>query len=314
MGISQAIEHQHVPPTRSAQTRALKLALGINACYLVVEIVGGIVFGSLALLADAGHMLSDVVGLGVAIAAHGLMGRPASVRHTYGLQRTEVLGALANGVILVGVVVWIGIEAIQRLSAPPSVAGGGLLVVATFGLVVNLASAWIVRRERGHSLNMQGAYMHMLFDAIGSLAAIVAGVAVFVWDADWVDPLASLVIAGIIVWATWGLLRDAINVLLEGTPRGMDHTAVEMALKEQPGVESVHHLHLWNLASDVRALSAHVVLKGPLDLHEAQNRGDELKEMLSERFGIEHSTLELECHDCEVVHIAEDASGEVAPT
>jgi cobalt-zinc-cadmium efflux system protein len=307
--ISQATEHHHLPAIRTAQTRALKLALGINACYLVVEVVGGVVFGSLALLADAGHMLSDVVGLGVAIAAHGLMGRPASARHTYGLQRTEVLGALANGVILVGVVVWIGIVAIQRLSAPPAVAGGGLLVVATFGLIVNLASAWIVRRERGHSLNMQGAYVHMLFDAIGSVAVIVAGVGVFVWDAYWVDPAASLVIAGIIVWATWGLLREAINVLLEGTPRGMDHAAVEAALSEQPGVESVHHLHLWNLASDVRALSAHVVLEGPLDLHEAQIRGDELKAMLRERFGVEHSTLELECHDCEVVHVADDVSG-----
>ena len=174
-------------------------------------------------------------------------------------------------------------------------------MVAAIGLAVNLVGAGIVRRERGHSLNMQGAYMHMLFDAIGSVAAIVAGFAVFVWDADWIDPVASLVIAAIIVWATWGLVRDAINVLLEGTPRGMDHAAVEMALRQQPGVESVHHLHLWNLASDVRALSAHVVLEGPLDLHEAQNRGDELKEMLRGRFGVEHSTLELECHDCEVL-------------
>jgi cobalt-zinc-cadmium efflux system protein len=305
--ISHAQDHYHLPTSRSAQKRALRLALGVNACYLVAEIVGGLMFGSLALLADAGHMLSDVFGLGVAIGAHGLVGRPASARHTYGLQRTEVLGALANGVILVGVVVWIGMEAIQRLAAPPAVAGGGLLAVATFGLAVNLSSAWLLRRERGHSLNMQGAYVHMLSDAIGSLAAIAAGVSVFVWDANWVDPAASLVIAGIIVWATWGLLRDSINVLLEATPRGMDHAAVEGALTEQPGVESVHHLHLWNLASDVRALSAHVVLEGPLDLHEAQNRGDGLKEMLSERFGVEHTTLELECHNCESGDAAADA-------
>jgi cobalt-zinc-cadmium efflux system protein len=128
-----------------------------------------------------------------------------------------------------------------------------------------------------------------------------------VWDSNCVDPAASLVLAGIIVWGTWGLLRDSINVLLEATPHGMDHWAVERALTEQPGVESVHHLHHWNLASDVRALSAHVVLEGPLDLHEAQNRGDGLKEMLSERFGLEHTTLEPECHNCESGDAADDA-------
>jgi cobalt-zinc-cadmium efflux system protein len=298
----------HLPAQRAAQKRTLRLALGVNACFLVVEVVGGLAFGSLALLADAGHMLTDVFGLGLALGAHGLMGRPSSAQHTFGLQRTEVLGALANGLILVGVVVWIGIEAIQRLTAPPDVAGGGLLAIATFGLALNLVSAWLLRRDRGHSLNMQGAYVHMLSDAIGSLAAVVAGVSVLVWDANWVDPAASLVIAVIIVWATWGLLRDAINVLLEGTPRGMDHAAVERALSEQPGVESIHHLHLWNLASDVRALSVHVVLEGPLDLHEAQNRGDRLKEMLNVRFSVEHTTLELECHNCEMAHIPDEAT------
>jgi cobalt-zinc-cadmium efflux system protein len=228
------------------------------------------------------------------------MQRPRSARHTYGLQRAEVLGALANGVTLAVIVAWIAYESIQRLVDPPAVDGEGLIAVALVGLAVNLGSAALLHRARGDSLNMHGAFLHMLSDALGSLAALAAGIAIVMWSAYWADPVASLFISVVIVWVTWGLVRDAINVLLEATPRGLDHSDVAAALQSAPGVQSVHHLHLWNLASDVRALSAHVILEGPLNLHDAQGRSDELKEMLAHRFKIEHATLELECHDCEV--------------
>jgi cobalt-zinc-cadmium efflux system protein len=289
--------HKHV--TRRMQTRALSLALTVNSALLILQVLGAILFGSLALLADAAHLLSDVFGLGIALGAHRLMMRPASQRHTYGLQRAEVLGALANGASLALIAAWITYESIQRLLDPPSVDGMGLMAVAFIGLTINIGSAVILHRARGDSLNMHGAFVHMVSDALGSLAALVAGISVVVWDARWADPAASLLITVVIVWATWGLLREAVHVLLEGTPRGLDHSDVASALQTAPGVQSVHHLHLWNLASDVQAMSAHVVLKGPLDLHDAQGRSAELKELLRHRFKIEHATLEMECHDCE---------------
>jgi cobalt-zinc-cadmium efflux system protein len=290
--------HSH-GANRSLQRRALWIALVANAAFLGVEVAGGLVFGSLALLADAAHMLSDVVGLSVALVAQRLLDRPATARHSYGLQRAEVLGAQVNGLTLLVVSGWIVYEAAHRLGHPAEVTGGGLLAVAAVGLAVNVASAVVLARAAGDSLNMRGALLHMLADAAGSVGAIVAGVAVVVWGASWVDPVASIVIAALVLWSSWGLLRETARILLEGTPRGMDPDAVRTALSADPDVEAVHHLHLWNLASDVPALSAHVVLRGERTLHDAQATGARLKARLEAEHGIGHATLELECHSCE---------------
>ena len=286
------------PGERARQRRALRFALVANAGFLVAEVVGGIAFNSLALLADAAHMTSDVAGLVIALAAQALVDRPATERHTFGLKRAEVLGAQANGLILVAVSLWIIIEAIQRLGSPSAVDGAGVIVIASLGLLVNVASAVVLYRAQGRSLNMRGAVLHMAADAAGSIAAIVAGVAVVVWGADRVDPLASILVALLVLWSCWGLLRDTTNVLLEGTPRGIDPDAVRATLEQQEAVEAVHHVHVWSLASDELALSAHVVLAGEVTLHEAQERGVELKEVLQDRFAVGHATLELECHPC----------------
>jgi cobalt-zinc-cadmium efflux system protein len=296
-------EHSHEHGSRRAdrgrQRRALLIALVANAGFLVVEILGGVAFNSLALLADAAHMASDVVGLVVALVAQMLIGRPATTRHSFGLKRAEVLGAQVNGLLLVGVSAWIIVEAIGRIGAPADVKGGGVVVVASLGLVVNLGSAAVLFRAQGHSLNVRGAFLHMASDAAGSVAAIIAGIAVLVWNADWVDPLVSILVALLVLWSCWGLLRDTTNVLLEGTPRGIDPDIVRASLADDGSVEAVHHVHLWSLASDEPALSAHVVLAGEVTLHQAQERGNELKAMLNDRFGIDHATLELECHACE---------------
>ncbi|HEX4821848.1 MAG TPA: cation diffusion facilitator family transporter [Acidimicrobiales bacterium] len=290
----------HVTVARHTQRRALWISLGANAGFLVAEVIGGLAFHSLALLADAAHMLSDVVGLGIALIAQQLMDRRATARHSYGLQRAEVLGAQANGITLLVVAGWVIFEAIQRLGEPADVSGRGLLLVAMLGLLVNIGSAVLLARSAGQSLNMRGAFIHMSVDAAGSVAAVIAGVAVIAWDANWVDPAASIVIAVLVLWSAWGLLRDTAQVLLEGTPRGMDPADVEAALATDGAVEAVHHLHLWNLASDVPAMSAHIVLRGDdVTLHEAQASGDRLKALLDDRFGIAHATLELECHPCE---------------
>jgi cobalt-zinc-cadmium efflux system protein len=289
--------HEH-GGIRHARRRVLWWALLANAAVLVAEVVGGLVFASLALLADAAHLLTDVVALGVALLAQRLAERPATDRHSYGLQRAEVLGAQANALLLLVAVVGVVTEAVRRLDQPAPVGGAGLVIVAGLGLLVNLGSAVALHRVAGGSLNLHGAFVHMAADAAGSVAALVAGIGVLVWDANRLDPVASLVVSLLVVVAGWQLLRDTSQVLLEGTPRGLSPEQVAAAIVGSPGVAEVHHLHLWNLASDVPALSAHLVLDGEPSLHEAQARGDGVKVLLAERFGIDHATLEMECHPC----------------
>lgn len=274
------------------------MALAANATFIFVEFAGGIAFGSLALLADAGHMLSDVAALAIALLAHHLLTRPPSDRHTFGLQRAEVVGAQVNGLLLLGLAGWLLFEAIGRFGDPHPVEGLGLAIVAVGGLLVNLGSAALLHRVQGDSLNMRGALLHMSLDAVGSVAALVAGVGIIWWEARWMDPLASVAISLLIVWSAWHLLRETTHVLLEGTPRGLERAVIDSALAADEVVESVHHLHLWNLASDVPALSAHIVVGNERTLHDAQVHSGRLKAMLRERFGIEHATLELECHEC----------------
>lgn len=302
-----SVSHDHHHPyrvggrvdARAGQRRVLRVVLAANLATLVAEVVGGVVFGSLALLADAAHLLADVGGLAIALIAHGLMDRPPSDRHSFGLQRAEVLGAQANGVLLVASSGWIVYEALRRVGEPVDISGPGLLTVATIGLGVNLASAVALARVAGRSLNMRGALTHMIADAAGSGAAIVAGIAVVTASLTWVDGAASVAIAVLVLWAAWRLLRDAAHVVLEGTPVGLDLDEIRDAMVEAHGVTGVHHVHMWSLASDVPALSAHLVVEGDIDLHEAQARGDQVRSMLQERFGVSHTTLELECHDCE---------------
>jgi cobalt-zinc-cadmium efflux system protein len=285
-----------VQPGRSAQTRVLWIALLANAALMVAESVGAFVFHSLSLLADSVHLLTDVSGLAIALMALQLMRRPPSQRHSFGLQRSEVLAAQANAFILIAVSLWVVVEAIRRLLHPEHVAGLGLLSIASVGLVVNLGSAWLLNRESGKSLNMRGAFLHLASDAVGSLGAMLAAVVILIWDSHRADPAVSLLISGLVLWAAWRLLKDSTQVLLEGTPEGMDVEEVRRAMEEDAAVRGVHHLHLWSLASDVPALSAHVVLDGTTSMHEAQVEAEALKVMLLERFGVDHATLEMECH------------------
>lgn len=286
----------------------LWVALGLNAGLLVIEVTAGFLFSSLALLADGVHQATDVVALGVALIAQSLVRKPGSARHTYGLMRFEAIGAQVNAFLLVAASVWVIAEAVPRLDSPDSVDGVGVLLVAVGAFAVNAVSALLLARGRRHDLNIRAAWLHLSADAAGSLAAAAAGAAVLAFDADIADPIASLAIAVLVLASAWRLLRDTTNVLLEGAPRGLDLAAVEAALVDQPHVEAVHHLHVWEIGSELPALSVHVVLDGEPSLHDAQAKGRTLKEMLVDRFGIEHATLELECHDCEslgsVRHVA----------
>ena len=296
----------HPGPGDQARTRerrrALWIALGANGGFLVVQVIAGLAFGSLALLADAVHMVSDVAALAIALVAQRVATAPPSRRHTYGLVRAEVIGAQVNAVLLLGAAAWIVIEAVQRLGESTEVDGAGVAVVAFVGLLVNAGSAWVVARSAGGNLNLRGAFWHLAGDALGSLGALAAGLAVVIAGATWVDAAASLFIAALIGVSAVMLLRDVGRVLLEGAPSGLQVDEVERALATAPQVEAVHHVHVWSLGSETAALSAHVVLTGEPSLHEAQVSGDALKVMLAERFGIGHATLELECHDCAAGH------------
>jgi cobalt-zinc-cadmium efflux system protein len=292
-------EHDHHAAVRAGQRGALLVALIVNTAFLVAEIAGGIAFDSLALLADATHMFTDVAALAIALLALTLTSRPSTARLTFGLERAEVLGALVNGLALLVASAWIVFEAVHRIGHPANVGGGGVLIVAGVGIAINVGSAMILVRSKGRSLNMQGAVVHMVTDAVGLGGTFAAALAIVLWDATWADPAASLGIAALTLYSGFRLLADTVHVLLEGTPSGMDRAEVESTLLAEVGVDAVHHLHLWSLASDVPALSAHVVLAGEVSLHEAQQRGDELKHVLATKHGIVHATLELECHACE---------------
>jgi cobalt-zinc-cadmium efflux system protein len=281
-------EHDHA---RAASRRALALALALTASFTALEVAGGILTGSLALLADAVHMLGDNVALALALGAMWLAGRPETPERTYGFKRVEVLAALANGVALVALSVWIFVEAARRLGDPPDVLGGWMLAVALAGVAVNLAAGGVLLRARAGSLNVEAALRHVLADLLGSLG--VAAAAAVIVAAGWLaaDPLVSVLIGVLVLASSWTILRDSTTILLEAAPRGLDTRAVGERLAAASGVVEVHDLHVWTITSGFPALSAHVLVRPGEDCH-ARRR--ELERLLADEFGISHTTLQVE--------------------
>ncbi len=287
-------------PRGAADERRLALALAPAATYMGAEVVGGIAARSLALLADAGHMLSDAASLALALFAVRMARRPATARRTYGHYRAEILAALANGAALVAVSVWIVVEAIGRFRHPVEVRGGLMAAVAAGGLAVNLAGLWVLRGDRSDGLNVRGARLHVLSDAAGSLQALVAGGLLLAFGWTWVDPAASLAIAGLVAASSWSLLRETVGVLMEGAPAHLDVDKVRAAMLDVPGVEEVFDLHVWTITSGLVALSAHV-RAGAGPTHACVLR--DLRTRLADRFRIAHVTIQLEEEDaCEGDH------------
>jgi cobalt-zinc-cadmium efflux system protein len=275
---------------------ALTASIGANGVLLVVQVVVGVAIGSLSLLADSLHNASDVVALVVALVGQVLAARPATDTRTYGYARTEVLAALLNGAVLLAVTGWVVVEAVGRFGDPPEVASTPLLVIGLVGIAVNGGSALLVARS-GSSLNLRAAFWHLAGDALGSLGVVVAALAIAAFGAYWADPAASLAISVLVVVAVVGVLRDAIAVLLESVPRGIDTAEVRTALEHLDGVTGVHHLHVWALDSETSALTAHLQMEHGTDLHRAQERSNEAAALLRTRFGIGHATLQVECDD-----------------
>mgnify|MGYP003874443397 CR=1 FL=1 len=285
-------EHaSHSSDRFSGSKRRLGIALGLAAGYMVAEVVGGLLTHSLALLADAGHMLSDVAALGLSWFALWMAERPPNARKTYGYYRMEILAALVNGAALVAVAIYVFIEACERMLQPLEVQGGPMLAIAAGGLGVNLLSLAVLRGVRDASLNLRGAWLHVLGDSLGSVGAMMAGALIWGFGWQWADPAVSAAIGALIVYSAWRLLSESVAVLMESAPRGIDVDAVEAALRAVPGVLSVHDLHVWTITSGMDSLSAHVVAEdhGP----SAPLLGD-IRRILAARFGIHHVTIQIE--------------------
>jgi len=288
-GEENRLHHEH-GSARHGGSRRLTVTLALAAAYLIVEVVGGVVSGSLALLADAGHMLSDVAALALSLVAMRLATRPPTARRTYGYHRAEILAALANGAALVAVAVLIVREAVERFLAPTEVRAGLMMTVAVGGLLVNAASLALLHRDRASSLNLRGAWLHVLTDALGSVQAIAAGALIALLGWRWADPLASILIALLIAFSAWGLVRESVSILMESVPHGLDLEALGRAIRAVDGVAGVHDLHAWTITSGFVSVSAHV--------HALPGREQEVlgavRALLAERFAISHSTIQVE--------------------
>jgi cobalt-zinc-cadmium efflux system protein len=278
--------HHHRPGRKPA----FVFALAITVLYAIVELAGGIWSQSLALISDAGHMFSDGLALGVAAVAAWFARRPASERHSYGWARAEVIGAMLNGLLMLPVVVLLVIEAVQRVMDPRSVMAEGVIVIAFIGLLINAAVAYVLSRS-AHNLNARAALVHVLSDLVSSLAALIAGAVIYITGWLLIDPILSLVIAGLILMTTLRLLRDTLHVLMEGVPSAVGFSEIGNALAAIPGVMSVHDLHVWGITPESVSLSAHMEIE---KLEEWPQILALSRRLLHERFSIDHVTLQPE--------------------
>ena len=289
------------------------LALILTFIYMIAEGVGGWLTNSLALIADAGHMLTDVGALSLTLGAIWFGARPATAKKTFGYYRLEILAAFVNGIVLVLLSVWVIYEAVMRWSAPPEIQGMQMTVIAAGGLLVNIAAAKLLHTDHKHDLNMHGAWLHVMGDLLGSVTAIVAGVLIITRGWLWADPLCSILISVIIIFGAWRLIKESVNVLLEGTPAHIDLAAVERTIMETSGVGGVHDLHVWTISSGIEALSAHISHDHAITHSEVLAN---VRERLHERFGLDHLTIQMETMDleAEALYVCETGSNCFEPS
>lgn len=283
-----------------ASKRALRLTLLITGAFTIAEIVGGILTGSLALLADAAHMLSDNLSLAIALFAVWLAARPAGPSRTFGYRRAEILAALFNGASLVAISVWIFVEAGARFGDPPEVDAGPMLAVAVGGLLVNLLAVRILHGQSRESLNVSAAMRHVIADLLGSVGVIAAAIVILATGWEYADPVIGAVIGVLVLASSWTILRDSTQILLEGSPPGTDVEEVGRAMTAIDGVQEVHDLHVWTITSGFPALAAHVLVARETDCHATRR---ELEQMLRERFGLDHTTLQVDHAGGELLQI-----------
>jgi len=303
MNTSHQHDHHH---HRQAGQKGLFITLVLTGLVMLAEFVGGWLSGSLALLSDAGHMLTDVLAIGLSLLAMRFALQPATEKKTYGFYRLEILAALANGVTLILLSGYIFYEAWQRFRSPAEIRSGLMIVVALVGLAANVIGFFVLRSSSRHSLNVRGAFLHVIGDMLSSIAVVLGGIMIKFTGLYIVDPILSVLIGLIILKGAYDLVRESVDILLEATPAGIEGEAIEKALKDIPGVRAVHHMHVWSLSSGIHALSAHVQID---DQMTSQSDGllAEIREMLEHEFGILHTTIQFECTECNGVncHITE---------
>lgn len=289
-----AHDHSHAH-THGANKKVLLISFIIITSYMIVEAVGGILTNSLALLADAGHMLSDSISLAIALIAFKLAEKAANHSKTYGYKRFEILAAMINGVTLIGVALYIFYEAIGRFANPPEVATTGMLIISVVGLLVNMLVAWIMMRggDTEGNLNMRGAYLHVLSDMLGSVGAISAALLIIFFGWGWADPAASVIVAALVLRSGYYVTKSSLHVLMEGTPQNIKIEDILQTIKKTEGVRSVHDLHVWSITSGMNALSCHVVVGNQLTLAESEKLVDRIEHDL-EHQGIGHVTIQME--------------------
>jgi len=280
----------------TTDARRLKWALAMTSAFFVAEVAGGLFTNSLALLSDAGHMFSDIAALGLSLFAFHMARRPATAKRTYGYHRLEILAALINGLALWLIVGAIFHEAYSRFSDPPEVQSLGMLVVALLGLAINVASGIILYGSEGQSLNLRGAFLHVIGDTLGSVGAIAAGLIMVTTGWYRADPLISVLIGLLLLYTSWDLIKESVDILMQSVPRGIDVEEVQKAMAGVRGVIKVHDLHVWTVTSGIFTLSAHAVVNGREDFPQLLN---EIEGVLKERFHIEHTTIQLETEDRE---------------
>ncbi|MBT4510724.1 MAG: cation transporter [Chloroflexi bacterium] len=288
--------HEHDSSTRDNQKRLL-IALSITAFMTVIEIIGGVLSNSLALLGDAAHMFTDTLALGLSLLALRLAQRPANSTKTYGYLRAEILAALTNGTILLLISAYIFYEAYQRLLEPPDVEGGLMLGVAVIGLIANLIGISVLHSGSRHNLNVKGAFLHMLGDALSSLGVIVAGIIILVTDWGYADPIISILIGLLILKGALGLVLESVHILLEAVPKHLDMDRISKEIRNIDGVKDVHDVHLWTITSGVYAMSAHLLIDDRL-VSDCAGIVDKVNGTLEHEFGIGHTTFQLECEEC----------------
>jgi len=284
--------HDH---THGANKKALMISFIIITAYMIIEVIGGFLTNSLALLSDAGHMLSDSISLGVGLLAFTLGEKVANYSKTYGYKRFEILAAVFNGVTLLLIAIYIFYEAFQRFESPPEVAPTGMLIIASIGLLVNIFVAWILMRgdNTKENLNLRAAFLHVLGDMLGSVGAVVAALLIMFFNWGWADPLASVIVALLVLISGWRVTKDAVHVLMEGTPKNVDLDDIINTMENVQGIISIHDLHVWSITSGQNALSCHAVVDGDLSVYESQTLLRAIEHKLDHK-GIGHVTIQME--------------------
>ena len=291
--------HSHEHPADFSW--AFAIGIGLNLVFVAVEAAYGLLADSMALLADAGHNLSDVLGLALAWIGASLVKRRPGPRFSYGLKKSSILAALLNALLLMAAIGAIAAEAIRRLSHPQPTDGETVVIVASIGIVINGVTAWLFARGRHDDINIRGAFLHMVADAAVSAGVVIAGLLIERTGATWIDPVTSLVVAFVILWGTWGLLSESVAMTLAGVPKGIDSAQVARALEKLPGVSAIHHLHIWSISTTESALTVHLVVGDDVDRDKLIRQANAYTH---EMFGISHSTIQVESaamnhrHDC----------------